>query len=79
MSKKVSRFKIISKELTIFYDIDDTGIEIYGNTDDETPFEFRILDIEQDKHTGGTSIQCSNLDDIVSIINDFKEQFNKLK
>lgn len=73
------RFKIVNKEITIHYNLEDTSIELYGSTNDETPFEFRILDTEMDTHTMSTTIQCSDLNDIVSIIENFLDEFTKLK
>lgn len=71
--------KIIGKNLIITYDIDETLIEISGDTPDDTGFKFSILDVQQNKVTGGTEIEVNDLKSISLAIKHFKKEFRKLQ
>lgn len=70
--------KIVTMDLTIHYNINDTSVELYSSTNPETPSEFRILDKEMDKRSGATTIEVTSFDEIIKVIKHFKKEFKKL-
>lgn len=77
----MNKVNIIRKDLSITYNVGgDCSIELQTSTSENTADTFCILDVDQDKATGGTSFEVEDISEIVDIIKDFnkhKKEFNE--
>ena len=77
----MNKANIIRKDLSITYNIGgDCSIELETSTNEDTGDRFSILDVDQDKNTGGTTFELANIDELTAILTDFnkhKRKFNE--
>jgi hypothetical protein len=72
--------KPIIIELSIDYVLADNNmINLSTDTSDERGFEFSILDVDKSKQTQRTSVSTNDPDEMIEIINDFKDRWNSIK
>lgn len=71
--------KIVSIELIVHYDIVDQSVEISQSTSDGSTFDIHLLDVDQDQHTGRTTLRLNNSKEMQEIMEDFNKRFNLIK
>jgi hypothetical protein len=72
--------KVSDIELIVTYDIGLVKIELSQDTIlKESCIRFSILDVEQDRRSGRTTVEFSDCNEIRKVISDFEKRFNLIK